>query len=192
MKIKICGLFRECDIDYVNLSKPDYIGFVFAKSRRQVTLEQAKQLKSKLNKEILAVGVFVNEEISTIKEIVSEKVIDIIQLHGNEDSFYITECKKLIPDIKIIKALQIDENITSNADFILYDAPIAGSGKTFDWSLLPSDGKYFLAGGINSDNINDAIALNPYCIDVSSGAEVDGIKDKNLIEQLVRRVHNEQ
>ncbi len=191
-KIKICGLFNPIDINFVNIAKPDYIGFVFAKSRRQISIEKAKLLKEKLDKEILAVGVFVDEDIENIEKIVSENIIDIIQLHGKENEAYIAECKRKMPDVKIIKALQIGETLPNNTDFILYDAPIAGSGKTFDWSLLPKDKEYFLAGGINLENIDEAIKINPYCIDLSSGAEKNGAKDGELISALVQKVRKSE
>ena len=94
MKIKICGLFRDCDIDFVNEAKPDFAGFVFAKSHRQVSIETAQKLKNKLDKNILSVGVFVNENINKIAEICNKNIIDLVQLHGDEDDKYISELKK--------------------------------------------------------------------------------------------------
>lgn len=196
MKIKICGLFRDCDIDYVNEAKPDFVGFVFAKSPRQVSKETAKKLKNKLSKEILSVGVFVNEDINNIVEIFNENIIDLIQLHGNEDDQYIRELKKVC-NKKIIKAIKVKtgEDIirwrNCQADWLMFDAGM-GEGKTFDWNVLKNFIRpYFLAGGINESNIDEAIKLNPYCIDISSGVETNKVKDKNKILNIVRRVKNE-
>lgn len=195
MKIKICGLFREEDIDFVNEAMPDYIGFVFAKSRRQVTKETAQKLKNKLNKEILSVGVFVNEDINNIVEICNENIIDFVQLHGDEDEKYISNFKKgcnkkIIKAIKVKIATDIIRWRNCQADYLMFDAGM-GQGKAFDWKLLNNFIRpYFLAGGINENNIEQAIKLNPYCIDVSSGAETNKVKDKNKILTLVRRVKN--
>ncbi len=195
MKIKICGLFRECDIEYVNEAKPDFIGFVFAKSHRQVSVELARKLKSKLDRNILTVGVFVNEDINKIAEICNKNIIDFVQLHGYEDDKYITELKKVCSK-KIIKAIKVKtgEDIirwrNSQADCLMFDAGM-GQGKTFDWNLLKNFIRpYFLAGGINENNIEKAIKLNPYCIDISSGVETNKVKDKQKILNIVRRIKN--
>ncbi len=184
MRIKICGLSRMCDIDYVNEANPDYIGFVFAKSKRQVTLKGAHELRSRLDMRIYAVGVFADEDISVIHEAVGSGIIDIVQLHGNEDEEYISKI-----EVPVIKAVRMGEPIPKGADFILFDSPAAGSGRAFDWSLIPkTDTPFFLAGGINSLNIDEAMRINPFGIDVSSGVETDGFKDREKITEIVRRV----
>jgi phosphoribosylanthranilate isomerase len=195
MKIKICGLFRDCDIDFVNEAKPDFAGFVFAKSHRQVSIETAQELKNKLDKNILSVGVFVNEDINKIVEICDKNIIDLVQLHGDEDDNYINELKKVCSK-KIIKAIKVKtgEDIirwrNCQADWLMFDAG-KGEGKTFDWTVLKNFVRpYFLAGGINENNVEQAIKLNPYCIDVSSGVETNKVKDKNKILNIVRRVKN--
>ena len=194
MKIKICGLFRNCDIEYANTAKPDYIGFVFAESRRKVIPEKALELKKNLNPGIKAVGVFVNQDKNFIAELVRNKIIDIIQLHGNEDNTYISELRKLTGNIPIIKAVSVKstEDIPKSAeyisDFILLDNGKGGTGERFDWNLIEKNHRIFLAGGVNPDNISEAIKLNPYCIDVSSGAETDGFKDRDKMIQLVKTV----
>lgn len=198
-KIKICGLVREQDIDAVNSVRPDYIGFVFAKSKRQIDVKKAKELKSCLDPLIKAVGVFVNEDIKNIAKLCSFGVIDLIQLHGDENEYYIRELKKCVSN-KIIKAVRVRgrEDIIkaeeSLCDYMLLDAyhdgEYGGAGRTFDWSVIPSLKKpYFLAGGINSGNVALAIELYaPYCIDVSSGVETDGYKDPEKISAIVARV----
>lgn len=196
MKIKICGLFRNQDIEYANTAEPDYIGFVFAESRRKVTPEKALELKKFLNPDIKSVGVFVNQNKSLIAELVRNKIIDIIQLHGNEDNAYISELIELTGDTPIIKAVSVKstEDILKSAeyisDFILLDNGKGGTGEKFDWNLIEKNHRIFLAGGVNPDNISEAIKLNPYCIDVSSGAETNGLKDKDKMIQLVRAVRN--
>lgn len=186
MNIKICGLYRDCDIDFVNEAHPDYIGFVFAKSRRQIVKEQASFFKKKLDPDIKAVGVFVDEELEVINSMVSEHIIDMVQLHGEEEDRYI----KLV-NAPTIKAVRIGQNIPEHADYILFDGMEAGSGRVFDWSALPKTKQsLFLAGGINAGNIAEAIKLNPFCIDLSSGVETNGYKDKEKIAEMVRRVRN--
>ena len=203
-KIKMCGLYREKDISFVNEIKPEYIGFVFyKKSHRYVDFETAKSLKKKLDESIKSVGVFVDEDISFIKELIKENVIDIVQLHGHEDSAYITELKSdpIAEDAPIIKAIQVkndNENLDelyqkfdSFVDFYLIDSGM-GSGSSFDWNLLKEPNKpFFLAGGLSPDNIALALdTVNPYAVDVSSGIETAKVKDfdkMKLFAQAVRR-----
>ena len=200
MKIKICGLKRNEDIEYVNEALPDYIGFVFSKSRRQVTLQQAYDLKRDLNSRIKSVGVFVNEPQDMIAELAKNGIIDLAQLHGNEDNVYISKLReKTDGKVKIIKAISISNEFSIDqineidADFFLLDNGSGGTGKAFDYSLIKNkvNDRIFLAGGINAGNIKNAVSLNPYCIDVSSGAESDGIKDIEKIIKLVRSIRDE-
>ena len=200
MRIKICGLFRDEDIDYVNEARPGYIGFVFAQSRRQVRPAEAARLRQKLLGAITPVGVFVNAPIADIAALYRDGVIAIAQLHGTEDAEYIARLQEAsavagngpIPVIKTIfsKDLSAGTKPPENADFCLVDSG-AGSGKTFDWSIIrplrEMRQPLFLAGGINLDNIEQAMALNPFAIDVSSGAETDGVKDREKIMRLVER-----
>jgi phosphoribosylanthranilate isomerase len=225
MKIKICGLFREQDIDFVNEARPDYVGFVFAESKRQVSPAFAAQLRLRLSDRLLPVGVFVNAPVADIVALYNDNVIAIAQLHGTEDSEYITLLKEASAaggkkPIEVIKTMRINEMPdatiecssgkriaspryqtphsplpSSSADYYLIDSG-AGSGKAFNWELLKSlkvkaltRGKpWFLAGGIDSDNIVQALRHNPYALDVSSGVETDGFKDKKKIVQLVSTV----
>lgn len=195
MKIKICGLFRNQDIDYVNAYQPDYIGFVFAKSKRQVTYQLAKQLKQQLDPNILAVGVFVDSNLDIIEKLADDKIIDLVQLHGNEDVAYIRELKKRI-QLPIIKAIKMSNNIDLKklnypVDYYLLDNVVSGSGQTFNWLLIKEiDKPFFLAGGLNLNNLDQALKIKAYGLDLSSGVETDGCKDRNKIEQVVRRVKN--
>lgn len=194
-KIKICGLKRREDIEYVNKYQPDYIGFVFARKKRKLTYDQAVDLKKYLTSSIQVVGVFVNEDISFVEKLVKEHVIDLVQLHGQEDQKYIQALKEKV-DVSIIKAIQIKNEDSFNehydVDYYLYDHGTGGTGESFDWSMLKEvDKPVFLAGGINLLNIDDALKKNVYALDVSSGVETDGFKDEKKIKKIVRRVRNE-
>ncbi len=194
MKIKICGLRREADIMAANELHPDYIGFVFAKSRRQVSADTARQLKALLSPDIPAVGVFVDEDPDRIISLLDEGVIDIAQLHGHETENEVLAVKKA--GKPVIKALKVTccEDITkwadSAADWLLLDAG-QGSGEQFDWRLLSAASRpYFLAGGINTENIQEALGMpGLYCIDVSSGAETEGFKDPAKMRELITAAH---
>ncbi len=194
-KIKICGLKRREDIEYVNKYQPDYIGFVFAGKKRKLTYDQVVDLKKYLTSSIQVVGVFVNEDISFVEKLVKEHVIDLVQLHGQEDQKYIQALKEKV-DVSIIKAIQIKNEDSFNehydVDYYLYDHGTGGTGESFDWSMLKEvDKLVFLAGGINLLNIDDALKKNVYALDVSSGVETDGFKDEKKIKKIVRRVRNE-
>ncbi len=194
VKIKICGIRRLEDIEIVNKYKPDYIGFVFADSKRKVSHELASQLKANLSPDIISVGVFVNENEDRILKLYADGIIDIAQLHGGESEDYIKYLKDNTNDeLKIIKAIEMseDEDLSeydnSQADYLLLDSG-KGSGKTFDWRLIRKDLKkeFFLAGGINSGNVKEAIEeFNPFAIDLSSSLETDGYKDENKIKEIM-------
>lgn len=214
-KIKICGLKRDCDVDFVNEACPEYVGFVFAHSRREISAEAAKRLRGRLKKEIRAVGVFVNEEEERIAWLLKEGIIDAVQLHGGEDAAYVARLKEMT-GCEVIKALcpgnlagdegfrarrkgtdVCEEYIRAGTDYLLFDSirpmQAGGTGQTFDWSLIPKGNyPFFLAGGLHAGNAAEAIrAVSPYAIDVSSGAETNGVKDKEKILEIVRRVRNE-
>ena len=194
VKIKICGLKRLEDIEIVNRYKPDYIGFVFADSKRKVSHELAGQLKDNLNPEIVSVGVFVDAEQEEIIELFRNGVIDVAQLHGSEDEGYITGLKdKTNHKLEIINAIEMSEEVdldsyeNTKADFLLLDSG-KGSGKTFDWRLIRKNLKkeFFLAGGLDVSNICQAIEeFKPYAVDLSSSLETDDYKDENKIKEIM-------
>lgn len=207
MKIKTCGLFREEDINYANELKPDYIGFVFAESKRKVGVEKAYNLKNILDKEIKSVGVFVNDNLDFILNLIREKIIDIIQLHGNEDNDFLDNLKtktnaKIIKFIPVENADSILNSLNIFSDFILLDNLKGGVGKTFNWNYLKEafesnkkfievfNKKYFLAGGLNKENINEALKFNPYCVDLSGGLETNGIKDFEKMKYIINITKN--
>lgn len=198
-RIKICGLTRPEDIDAVNRFMPDYIGFVFAESRRQVDDVRAKELRLRLASGISAVGVFVNEDIGRIEKLCRAGVINLVQLHGEEDEAYVRKLKQYISK-PIIRAVRIKDEEEVNRDYrgefeyLLFDTYhkdlYGGSGKSFDWSRIGRQEKpYFLAGGLSSDNVLDAISkLDPYGVDISSGVEIDGLKDADKIGEIINKI----
>ena len=212
-KIKLYGMMKPCDIEYANRVKPDFVGFIFANTRRKISAAQAKQFREALDAEIPAVGVFVNEDISVITSLVQNGCIDLIQLHGEEDADYIRRLREVC-DVPVIKAVKVQtvEQIRQAAalpvDYLLLDTyrkgVLGGTGEAFDWELLreakivagdTAEGElfgkpYFLAGGLHAGNLREAAALGSYGLDVSSGIETDGSKDfTKMVEvmELVRK-----
>ena len=212
-KIKLCGMMKPCDIEYANRVKPDFVGFIFANTRRKISAAQAKQFREALDAEIPAVGVFVNEDISAITSLVQNGCIDMIQLHGEEDADYIRRLREIC-DVPVIKAVKVQtvEQIRQAAalpvDYLLLDTyrkgVLGGTGEAFDWELLREAraaagdtaagelfGKpYFLAGGLHAGNLREAAELGSYGLDISSGIETDGSKDfTKMVEvmELVRK-----
>ena len=197
-KIKICGLKRLEDIEIINKYKPDYIGFVFADSKRKVSHELASQMKENLDSSIISVGVFVDADIDEILKLYRDDVIDIAQLHGRESEEYINKLKqKSNYQLKIINAIEMSDKKdlkayeNSIADYLLLDSG-KGSGKTFDWRLIRKDLKkeFFLAGGLNAQNISQAITeFNPYAVDLSSSLETNGYKDELKIKEVMEAIN---
>lgn len=198
-RVKICGLFRSEDIKYVNLLKPDYIGFVFyPKSHRNVSANMAAFLKAKLEPSIKAVGVFVNNDKNLVANLAHNGIIDFVQLHGSENAQYITALKQLT-DKPIIKAVKVKsrQDITEAeklpCDYLLLDSGM-GTGTTFDWSEIGQVNKpFFMAGGLSCQNIEKAMKTEGvYAFDVSSGVETDNVKDKQKIEEFIKIVRRTQ
>ncbi len=204
VKIKICGLRRAEDIDLVNAMQPDYIGFVFAKSKRNVTPETAAQLKAMLSPNIQTVGVFVNHDVAVIHALLDAKTIDVVQLHGTETEEDIRALKTNYPTVPIIKAVSVtsaSDNLAwadSAADYLLLDNGAGGSGKPFDWAVLPTLSTfakpYFIAGGLTPSNVTSVLPFAPYGVDVSSGVESTetGYKDPELVATFIHTVRKEK
>ena len=219
IKIKICGLTRKEDIEYVNELQPDYIGFVFVpESRRYVTPEQAAQLRSLLSRDITPVGVFVNELPEQVADLLNQGIIGIAQLHGREDETYISRLrqltdKPLIQAFRITSGEDIEKADQSTADYILLDNGAGGTGEVFDWSLLKQTirNPWFLAGGLTPENVGQALEIQQrmavtenesqneipevpgfYGVDVSSGVETDGRKDYYKIKKFVSEVRKHE
>lgn len=202
MEIKICGIRRDEDIEIINKYRPEYIGFVFAPSKRNVSAAKAKELASKLNGDTKTVGVFVNAPREEVEKTARDVGLFAVQLHGDEDAEYI---KSLSVPCEIWKAVRVnggDIPDFAGADRILLDKysdkEYGGSGQTFDWlnvGTLKTDKPVILAGGLNKENVRRGIKIfNPVCVDVSSSVETDGVKDENKIRDFifkVREFHNE-
>ena len=198
-KIKFCGMMRAEDIAAANALHPDYIGFVFAPgSRRAVTPEQAAALKADLLPGIRAVGVFVNAAPEQVAALLAAGTIDIAQLHGQEDEAYL-QALRTLTDKPIVKAFRVDTEADLGraaacpADGLLLDSGAGGTGTAFDWTLLRDFSRpYFLAGGLNSENVGAAIqTLHPYAVDVSSGIETNGRKDATKMAAFAAAVRKE-
>ena len=214
-KVKMCGISKVETIPAVVEAKPDYMGLVFAPSKRQVTVDQAKILVEELNRgyakkygsdtehdkndTIKTVGVFVNETVDNLITIANEANLDAVQLHGDEDEAFIQSLKERT-NVEVWKAIQIrtaadtEKWIDSSADMLLFDAyhkdERGGTGEVFDWSSLDAfERPFMLAGGIDSTNVARAIrTVRPYGIDISSGIETNGVKDDEKITAFTKIV----
>ena len=191
-KVKICGLSTKEAVKTAVSAGADYIGFVFAPSKRQVTLEQAAELAKFIPSHIQKVGVFVSPSRAELLEAVDKVGLDLVQVHGQV-------VDKLFENLPCgsIQAVQVDGDghvPNSQADYLLFDAPVAGSGQTFDWGRLDTTElaqPFFIAGGLNEDNVEEAIQhFTPYAVDVSSGVETNGQKDHEKIRRFIERVKN--
>ncbi|MFI3141623.1 MAG: indole-3-glycerol phosphate synthase TrpC [Clostridia bacterium] len=197
--IKICGVKKQETIEVLNEMKPDFVGFVFAKSTRQVGWRQVKNFKKQLDSDIKVVGVFVNEDVNKIIRLMKDGVFDVAQLHGQESEEMINMIK-LHTGKQVIKAISVNSVFdilkykNSIADYLLLDNGKGGSGKVFDWSILNElkeadfDKPFFIAGGLDSDNISDALEFSPFGVDVSGGVETDLNKDNNKIKNFINKV----
>ena len=214
-KVKMCGISKVETIPTVVEAKPDYMGLIFAPSKRQVTVDQAKILVEELhrgyakkygsdtehdkNGTIKTVGVFVNETVENLVTIANEANLDAVQLHGDEDEAFIQSLKERT-NVEVWKAVQIrsaadvEKWIDSSADMLLFDAyhkdERGGTGEVFDWSSLDAfERPFMLAGGIDSTNVARAIrTVRPYGIDISSGIETNGVKDDEKITAFTKIV----
>lgn len=191
-KVKICGLSTKEAVRTAVSAGADYIGFVFAPSKRQVTLEQATELAKLIPSHIQKVGVFVSPSQSELLEAIDKVGLDMVQIHGQvaDDLFDDLPCAS-------IQAVQVDGDghvPNFQTDYLLFDAPVAGSGQTFDWGQLDTAElaqPFFIAGGLNEDNVAKAIQhFTPYAVDVSSGVETDGQKDQEKIRGFIERAKN--
>lgn len=212
MKIKICGITSLEEIEYINKLKPEYIGFVFTSSKREISKEQGKVLAQSLDEGVKVVGVFKDNSLEEIKNILIEIKLDVIQLHGSEDDDFIEKLRKIIKEemgqknkqeIVIWKGVSIKSeddlkgNIYLKVDNFILDGGNPGSGEVFNWGLIKKMEprlKFFLAGGVNLENIDEIIrTIKPYGVDISSGVESldelgnrkkDFYKMQNLIEKV--------
>ena len=189
-KVKICGLSTPEAVKTAVEAGADYIGFVFASSKRQVTLEQARQLATGIPKGVQKVGVFVSPQREEVAKACQVVGLDLIQVHGSMDDAILQELSQ-----QTIRAVQVGKDAAhpeTSADYLLFDAPVAGSGETFNWQELETQNftkPFFIAGGLTEDNVADAIRFfHPYAVDVSSGVETNGKKDPEKIKRFIERV----
>ena len=189
-KVKICGLSTASAVETACKAGADYIGFVFAESRRRVSLEQAQKLAALVPATIRKVGVFVSPSLAELQEAISVANLDLVQIHGDFDEELLTQIGR-----PVIRAYQVKgalKDVSQQADYLLFDAPLAGSGKTFDWQSFDKNQihqPFFIAGGLNVENVREAIQhFAPYAVDVSSGVETDGQKDLEKITEFIERV----
>lgn len=206
-KVKFCGIRRLEDVTYMNAYMPDYVGFVFAKSKRQVSPVTAMALGQELHPEIKRVGVFVNEPLDTLLQIAQTAQLHVLQLHGDEDLAYITALKqsfiKQKQPYELWKAIRLKDKSsitaanTSIVDKLLLDSftpsVYGGSGKTANWQLIQTtkiDKPFFLAGGLTAQNILKGIkTIHPYGVDLSGGIETDGYKNREKIAEIMERLN---
>jgi len=201
-KVKICGLMESQHVKTAVDAGVDAIGFVFAPSKRRVTIIEAQELAKNIPPGVLKIGVFVNASQDEIEKTYREVPLDYVQFHGDESSNFIR--KVGLPSIKVLSVYSTEDAKQSahyETDYFLFDTPgtdfKGGSGMTFDWQLMKDVGvqsdKVILAGGLNADNVAQAIrTVNPYMVDVSSGVESMGRKDENLIRTFIKAVKDEE
>jgi len=193
-KVKICGLKTLEDIHSVNKYEVDYVGFVFAPSKRRVSIEEVKEMMSALRKDIKGVGVFVNTKPEEVNKIMKYCGLHIAQLHGNES---LEECNKINypvwKGIAVVSDVDIEKvKVYKNLSGILLDGAKAGSGEKFNWDFIKgisNDLFTILAGGLKAENVEEGIlTVRPHVVDISSGVESDGKKDEEKIKEFIRRV----
>lgn len=189
-KVKICGLSTASAVETACQAGADYIGFVFAESRRRVSLEQAQKLAALVPPAVQKVGVFVSPSLAELQKAISVANLDLVQIHGDFDEELLTQIGR-----PVIRAYQVKgelKGVSQQADYLLFDAPLAGSGQTFDWQTFDRsqiNQPFFIAGGLHAGNVREAIQyFNPYAVDVSSGVETDGQKDLQKITEFIERV----
>lgn len=209
VKVKICGLKTLADVEKVNRYLPEYVGFVFANTRRFVSDEQAFSMRQALDRRIQAVGVFVDEPMEHIVDLCDRGVINVVQLHGEESETYIRELKQKT-DTTVIKAAkvqsveQLSGQMSQEADYMLFDTykkgELGGTGERFPLEILEESLKrlqasgqavrpYFLAGGLDCQNVAEVLGqVECFAVDVSTGVETDGVKDEEKIRQFIENV----
>ena len=196
-KVKVCGIRRQVEAEWALEAGADAIGFVFADSKRKVDVEKAAEISKAVSPDLLKIGVFVNETKERMEEIFHLVQLDYVQLHGDESVEF---CETL--NLPFIKAISVKErkDIDGIEEFpgemILLDSGKGphrgGNGTTFNWDYAHSINipqHLILAGGLNPDNVREAIIkVRPYMVDVSSGVETEGEKDRLKIESFIKEV----
>ncbi|MDP4086394.1 MAG: phosphoribosylanthranilate isomerase [Bacillota bacterium] len=197
MKVKICGILDVTTAKTAVEYGSDAIGFVFADSKRKIDPKTARAIVRELPKNILKIGVFVNETKEVMEKVASYVGLTHLQLHGRETPDF---CQTL--SLPVIKAISVSskEDIgfsrQFSCEYILLDGPKGryqgGNGETFDWTHIKqetlSKRKWILAGGLTNENVRIAIQeTHPYMVDVSSGVETNGVKDLRKIKSFIEK-----
>lgn len=194
MKVKICGLKTKEQVDVAVAHGADYLGFVFAKSTRQITPEEVKEITKNVPKEVKKVGVFVSPIQSEVEATIQQAGLDMVQIHGD-----LTTENYTVPLIRAIPVNGVDQEKyikETSAEFLLFDAPpkqfVGGNGEVFDWRQLDTSSiknkKIIIAGGLTPENVQQAKQrFNPYAVDVSSGVETNGVKDPKKIIAFLKK-----
>jgi phosphoribosylanthranilate isomerase len=198
MKVKICGIKDKQTALFAVEAGADAIGFIFAESKRKIDVNTAKEIAAALPKDVLKIGVFVNETRDHLHAVYEEVGLTHLQLHGDESPEF---CRLI--HYPVIKALSVSneedlERISHyDCDYILLDSPYGkyrgGNGTTFDWTLtknkeIPRD-RLILAGGLQMENVKQACEqVHPFMVDVSSGVETNGVKDLAKIAAFIQKV----
>lgn len=197
-KIKLCGLTRVEDAESANLANPDWVGFVFDQGRHFLSDEKAAEIRRALRPDIPAVGIFVNADPAHITALVEQGIIQAVQLHGGESEDYLLSLRRRLscPFIRVVSVKTTEDVLRwqdTAADYLLLDHGRGGTGQSFDWGLIPPMKKpWIMAGGIGLDNLRAALAYHPYGVDISSGAETNGLKDRQKMIRLVQMVREEE
>lgn len=195
-KVKICGLTTPEDVAAVNEFKPDYAGFIFAPSRRRLTIDRAKELCERLNSDIKKVGVFVNEDPEVINRTKKLCSLDVIQIYNDDNKMDALLDGEIWLGVRVKDEDSLSVLRSVKADAYLLDAyntnAYGGTGEVFNWTLAKKaveKTKIILAGGLTPENVAEAVkTVCPYAVDVSSGVETDGIKDKDKIRRFIEKV----
>ncbi|MGG0774106.1 phosphoribosylanthranilate isomerase [Bacillus rugosus] len=203
--LKYCGMRSLQDLQLAADSQADYLGFIFAESKRKVSPQNVKKWLSQARVEKQVAGVFVNESIETISRIAEDLNLDVIQLHGDEEPAD-ADALRMLTDCEIWKALHHHENTSreiarfkDNVDGFVIDSSVkgarGGTGVSFSWDCVPEyqqaaiGKRFFIAGGVNPDTVTDLLKYQPAGIDLASGIEKHGKKDQNLMRLLEERMN---
>ncbi len=195
-KIKLCGLTRIEDALAANDASPDLVGLVFEPGRHFVSDETAAAIRKALRADIPAVGVFVREPEEHVLSLLERGIIQGVQLHGDEPEEYLLSLKRknagfFIRAVSVKTEKDVLRWQKTAADYLLLDHGKGGTGRSFDWTVIPEMKRpWFMAGGIGEENLPQALAYHPYGVDISSGAEIDGLKDREKMIRLVRMVRS--
>ncbi|MHC5227967.1 phosphoribosylanthranilate isomerase [Enterococcus sp. LJL99] len=198
MKVKICGLKNKLAVDHAVANGADFLGFVFAASKREVDPKTVREITVDVPNSVKKVGVFVSPTLDEVEAIIEAAGLDLVQVHGEQ-----LKEKASVPMISALPVDGTDYVLTlqdATPDYLLFDAPpqefIGGNGVVFDWDRLDlsalNEQKIIIAGGLTPENVQAAVKhFRPYALDVSSGVETNGEKDLTKITNFIRNAKEE-